>query len=276
MTPTSHVVRIGGFRTKYLEAGDPADPPVVFIHEGSFGADAASSFGAVMAELAEDYHVLAPDLLGWGGTDKVAFLDRSPYVPRVEHVAAFCDSLALTDVRFVGNSFGGSLVLRAAAGTAPAWPMHSAVSISGTGGPDRLPEATAAIADYTPSLEDARRLTGWLVEDPDVVGDHVQQRYQNSLIPGHWEVMNAPRLKNPALAAAPSRSDPYPDSLSQCAVPILLVEGRHDRMLEPAWSERLVTHLPKGERIVVDAAHSPNIDKPALVVRLLRDFFGRS
>ena len=273
-TLTSRTLRIGGFRTKFIEAGDPTAPAVVFVHDGAFGGDGHNTFGEVMRRLAGSYHVLAPDLLGWGGTDKVVFLDRSPYASRIEHIAAFCDTLGLDDAVFVGNSFGGSLVLRAATGPHPAWPMRAAVSISGTGGPFRLPKATAAIGDYTPSIEDAHKLTGWLVEDAGTVEEHVRNRYRASMIPGHWEAMNALRLRNPSLPEPAPRTDPFPEDLAYSPVPMLLIEGSKDRMLEPGWSEKLAGHNPDIERMVIDAAHSPNIDQPEFTAGLIRNFLG--
>jgi len=58
-----------GFDVAYAEAGDPAAPDVVLLH----GVDAAASareFAGVFDALAEDYHVLAPDLPGFGGSDR--------------------------------------------------------------------------------------------------------------------------------------------------------------------------------------------------------------
>lgn len=58
-----------GFEVAYTEAGDPENPDVVLLH----GVDAAASsreFGEVFEALAEDYHVLAPDLPGFGRSDR--------------------------------------------------------------------------------------------------------------------------------------------------------------------------------------------------------------
>jgi pimeloyl-ACP methyl ester carboxylesterase len=62
-----------GFDVAYTEAGDPDDPDLVLLH----GINAAASnheFYAVFEELAEEYHVLAPDLPGFGHTDRPPLL----------------------------------------------------------------------------------------------------------------------------------------------------------------------------------------------------------
>lgn len=62
-----------GVDVAYTEAGDPADPELVLLH----GVNAASSsheFVNVVDTLAEDYHVIAPDLPGFGGSDRPPLL----------------------------------------------------------------------------------------------------------------------------------------------------------------------------------------------------------
>lgn len=58
-----------GFDVAYTEAGDPEAPDVVFLH-GVNAAASSHEFAGVFGALAEDYHVLAPDLPGFGGSDR--------------------------------------------------------------------------------------------------------------------------------------------------------------------------------------------------------------
>ncbi|TQM11545.1 alpha/beta fold hydrolase [Pseudonocardia kunmingensis] len=273
MTSTyeTKTVVAGGFRTGYLEAGDPSKQTVVLIHDGGFGTTAELCWGGMITPLAERYHVLAPELLGWGSTDKVVFLDRSPYVPRVAHVAAFCAELGVRTAHFVGASFGGSLLLRAVTDPARPWPVDRAVSISGTGGPYRLPEGIAALADYTPSLADAERMTGLVVRSTEGMQAHVRARYENSLIPGHWEAMAAPRLSNPAVERK-LPPDPFLENWATVSTPVLLVEGRHDVLLEKGWAKKLADIAPGAYATEVDHAHEPNVDAPGETARLVLDF----
>ncbi len=58
-----------GMDIGYTEAGDPSDPDLVLFH----GVNAAASngeFREIFHELAEDYHVVAPDLPGFGLSDR--------------------------------------------------------------------------------------------------------------------------------------------------------------------------------------------------------------
>lgn len=264
-------VDAGGFRTAYLEAGDPGNPTAVLVHDGAFGTTAELCWAPMIERLSGKFHVLAPDLLGWGGTDKVVYLDRSPYAARVPHVAAWCATVGVTDAAFVGASFGGSLVLRALVDPSSAWPIARAVSVSGTGGPYRLPAGIEALGSYEPSMAEAGRLTGLLVTSLDGLADHVETRYRNSLVPGHWEAMKAPALKNPAVERA-LPADPFFDQLAQVTAPVLLVEGRNDQLLEKQWAKKLAEVAPTAQVVETDYGHEPNIEAPDALVDLILPF----
>ena len=63
------VFRWRGMDVAYTEAGDPDDPDLVLLH----GINAAGSSGewrAVFDDLADDYHVIAPDYPGYGRSDR--------------------------------------------------------------------------------------------------------------------------------------------------------------------------------------------------------------
>ncbi|MDS0293471.1 alpha/beta fold hydrolase [Halogeometricum luteum] len=64
-----HTYRWRGIDVRYAEAGDEDAPTLVLLH----GVNAAASngeFREVFDELAEDYHVVAPDLPGFGTSDR--------------------------------------------------------------------------------------------------------------------------------------------------------------------------------------------------------------
>ncbi len=63
------VFRWRGMDVAYTEAGDPDDPDLVLLH----GINAAGSSGewrAVFDDLADEYHVVAPDFPGYGRSDR--------------------------------------------------------------------------------------------------------------------------------------------------------------------------------------------------------------
>jgi pimeloyl-ACP methyl ester carboxylesterase len=62
-----------GFDVAYTEAGDPDDQTLVLLH-GVNAAGSSHEFRYVVDDLAEEYHVLAPDLPGFGHSDRPPLL----------------------------------------------------------------------------------------------------------------------------------------------------------------------------------------------------------
>lgn len=267
-----HQIKLGPVRTRYFEGGNPLGPTVVMIHEGGFGGDALNTYGRLVERLADDYHLVLPEMLGFGGTDKAVFFGENPYEPRLRHLAAFFDALDLKNAHFVGNSFGGGIVLRLSIRDETSWRMRSVTSISGTGGPFRTAEALKDLAEYQPSVEDARRIDTWILAPGAQDDDHAQARFESSMRPGQWESMMAPTLRNPA-QPEPSRAWDFPAVLSSSVVPTMLVAGSVDRMLEQGWEDKLSQHLNDVRVERIQAGHSPNISHPDETAKLLRDFF---
>ena len=58
-----------GIDVRYAEAGDEDDPDLLLLH-GINAAGSNGEFREVFDELAEDYHVVAPDLPGFGTSDR--------------------------------------------------------------------------------------------------------------------------------------------------------------------------------------------------------------
>lgn len=273
---------LGSIKISYLAAGpsDESSEVIFLLHDGAYGSDAELAWAQAIPTLSRRYRVIAPDLLGYGQSDKVAYFDRTVHSAQTDLVAAICTALGLNDrrVHFVGTSFGGGLVVSAAARQPSVWPMASGVSIGGTSGYARHRAVFAQLQDYDQSMEDARRITGLLVAaDLDTLTEHVVRRHSNGMLPGHWETLCAPRVHSPAaVAAASGASRPSPlDFLSNCDVPLLFVEGREDRLLESGWARRLAAVAPNGEATEIEGAHCPNIDNPTEVTAAILRFVGR-
>ncbi len=102
-----------GFDVAYTEAGDPEDPDLLLFH-GVNAAASSHEFHRVFGVLAEEYHVIAPDLPGFGGSDRPPLLySASLYETFVADAIA---DLAETPV-VVGSSLTGSYVATAAGET---------------------------------------------------------------------------------------------------------------------------------------------------------------
>jgi pimeloyl-ACP methyl ester carboxylesterase len=65
--------RWNGFDVAYTEAGDPGDPDLLLLH-GINAAAAKHEWDPIFERLAEDHHVVAPDLPGFGHSDRPPLL----------------------------------------------------------------------------------------------------------------------------------------------------------------------------------------------------------
>lgn len=68
-----HTYRWRGMDVAYTEAGDPDAPDVVLVH-GVNAAASSKEFAEIFEDLAEEYHVIAPDLPGFGCSDRPPLL----------------------------------------------------------------------------------------------------------------------------------------------------------------------------------------------------------
>ncbi|MGI5274601.1 haloalkane dehalogenase [Nonomuraea sp. CA-218870] len=103
-----------GLRMAYVETGPPDGEPVVLLHgEPSW----SFLYRHVMPELgAAGLRAVAPDLVGFGRSDKPAEPGDHTYARHVEWTRALLyDALGLTGVTLVGQDWGGLIGLRLAA-----------------------------------------------------------------------------------------------------------------------------------------------------------------
>ncbi|GAA5201775.1 hypothetical protein GCM10023346_46920 [Arthrobacter gyeryongensis] len=264
---------LGAIDIAYHDVGPrDAEDVIVLLHDGAYGSSATLAWERMMPLLASRFRVIAPDLVGYGASSKVTFFDRPAQAAHGEVVAALLTNLGIEAPRVhaVGSSFGGSAAVTAAR-TRFGRPWTSAVSIGGSLGYGRNGVAFDELQRYDQSIEDARRITGLLVEDVDQWEAHVKERHANGLLPGHWEALSAARVKAPQRNAA-AAPPPLSVRLASCQAPVLFVEGEKDQLLVRGWTEDLAAMVPNGRAITVPGAHCPNIDRPEGVLEVVVNF----
>jgi pimeloyl-ACP methyl ester carboxylesterase len=100
-------VTLHGHRIAYREAGDPQLPTLLLIH----GITSSShTWDPVIPALSEHAHVLAPDLLGHGGSDKPAADYSLGALASI--VRDLLEHLGLERVTVVGHSLGGGVAMQ--------------------------------------------------------------------------------------------------------------------------------------------------------------------
>jgi pimeloyl-ACP methyl ester carboxylesterase len=84
--------------------------------------------------------------------------------------------------------------------------------------------------------------------------------------------MMAPHLPVPAALQGARPEDPYPANLSQVQVPVLLVAGVLDPLVELGWTRNMLEFLPHAQVANLPYKHSPNISHPAQTWAVLNEF----
>ena len=264
-------VETGSFRTHYYAAGPVDAPSVVLVHDGAWGGDGYVTWSEVMLDLAGEYRVYAPDLLGFGRSDKAVFLDRAPYEPRVHQIGLFCRAMGIDrPTHFVGTSFGGSVVLRAATGSD--WSAASMTTIGGTGGPWRTQKGVDLLGELQPGVEYLREVVAMLTNSAAGYEDNVARRRVNTLLHGHYGAMVAPRLKHPE--GSPERiPDGFPGTVAAARCPVWLIEMSDDQVIESGWAAHVEAAAPDVRVLRLEGPHSPNLTEPAALAARLRSIF---
>ena len=106
-------VDAAGTRTWYLEAGK-GPQHLVLMHGGGIGIDAELTWFRNIAPLAEHFHVVAFDQIGFGKTGMPARREEFGKLLRTEHALAVLDALGLDRAILVGHSEGGFIATRIA------------------------------------------------------------------------------------------------------------------------------------------------------------------
>lgn len=271
-----NVVVVNDLETRYLSGGpERPEGTVVLLHDGAWGASAEVTWGGLLPYAATRYRVIAPDLLGFGGSAKAIRLDQSPFGFRIRHLWALLDQLGVDEpVHLVGNSFGGSVALRAMTDPRSAARIASVTTISGTGGPWRS-ETGAELGRFDGTLADIRRIVGLLCGEAPGLEEQVQARHRWAVAPGHYSSVMAIHQPLPEALRVARPEDPYPGSLAGTTIPLLLVAGTADVLVDQAWTRHLRELVPHAEVAELPYRHAPNITHPEETWRVLDAFLDR-
>jgi len=259
----------GDVRTHFLEAG--SGPDLVLLHGGEYGASAEITWRHNIEALASKFHVVAPDILGWGQTEKIySFSD--PAGLRIRHLQRFLKTLGIGKAFFVGNSAGGGLILRTAVRHPPPLQIQKAVTICGNASVFKT-TSQGDLDNYTPSMENMKKIVALLYHDPKwQTEENIRERYESSIIPGAWETLSAARLRSPAHQVR-STTDEFVKQLSQLDIPLLIMSCNHDPLNQRDWDVSFQKIVP-GSKMhrFMHSAHEPQIEETEEFNRVLTEF----
>ena len=219
-------VDAAGIRTRVLELG--SGDPVILIHGGGAGADAWGNWKGVIPTLAQRFHVLAVDMLGFGKTDKpdpAKFAYSQP--ARNDHMIAVIEALGLSTTSLVGNSMGGATSL----GVAMKRPdLVAKLVLMGAGGlPLQMGESIRTILSFAPTRENMEKLIRVLTNDEFPI-DPAMVEHRMSLVesPGTMPAYGA------TMKWVAENGLVYPeDEIRKVKHKTLVIAGKEDKVVTP-------------------------------------------
>jgi 2-hydroxymuconate-semialdehyde hydrolase len=264
-------VDVGGIRTNYLKQGEGS--PLIFLHGSGPGVTAYANWRLVMPRLARHFSCYAPDVVGFGYTDRPSGF-RYGLDEWIAHVVGFMDACRIDKADVVGNSFGGALAVAMAVRHPDR--VDRLILMGSVAKSFPLTEGLDAVWGYRPSIDEMKRLVRLFAYDPALVTpDLVKSRYDASIRPSYQEsyeqMFPPPRQRHlDALATADNL-------LRQLRHRTLLVHGREDQIIPVDVSWSLSKLLPNSElHVFSGCGHWTQIEKCAEFCALAESFLLRN
>lgn len=182
---TGSFVQTGSFRTHYHEAGQ-GELTVLLLHGSGPGVSAWANWSTNIPSLAEQFHVVAPDTVGYGSTERPADIIYS-LRSWADHIWSFLDTQGLDRVAIVGNSLGGRIALEMA--TDAPERVDRMVLMGSPGLGMYVTEGLRALRAYEPSEQNmAAMLKEYFAVDKSIITPElVQRRHAASMEAGAHE-----------------------------------------------------------------------------------------
>ena len=265
-------ITAAGIRTNYHDSGG-AGAPVLLIHGSGPGVSAWANWRLVMPALAQQARVIAPDMVGFGYTERpqgfVYSMDAW-----VRQAVGLLDALGIARTDLVGNSFGGGLSLALA--IAHPERVRRLVLMGSAGVSFPLTEGLDAVWGYTPSVENMRAIMDYFAFDQGLMSDDLARlRFEASIRPGFQEsfaaMFPAPRQRwIEALASAEADIRALPHQA-------LVIHGREDRVIPLSTSLTLSSWIQRSQlHVYGQCGHWTQIEHAARFARLVGDFLAEA
>lgn len=215
----------GGIETNYHDVGSGA--PVLLIHGSGPGVTAWANWRLVLPELAKTCRAIAPDMVGFGYTERPAGIEYG-VDGWVAHAIGLLDALGIEQTDLIGNSFGGAIALALAIRHPQR--VRKLVLMGSVGVPFDITRELDAVWGYEPSLAAMRGLLDIFAHDRSLVNDELAElRYQASIRPGFQESFSA---------MFPAPRQRWVDAMASAEADIrairhktLVIHGRDDRVI---------------------------------------------
>jgi 2-hydroxy-6-oxonona-2,4-dienedioate hydrolase len=251
----------GGMNVHYHDVG--TGDPVLFLHSYGPGTTAWITFHKTVGLLSQHFRCILMDLPNFSKTGPIVYRE-GVHAVQARTAVALLDALGIAQAHWVGNSQGGQSAMVAAI----SYPERVGKFVMGgshigTGGdryllanrPSEGSRATQrAIAD--PRHENIRDYLRVHIDDETLVTDELVD-YIHRAHTWSQEFIEARRQ-------SVSLPHDYTQDLAGIRAPVLLIHGRHDRMVPFEVSIAILNHIADSRLVLLNnCGHWPPFEKPA-------------
>ena len=268
-------IRTGEFNSNVHDVGTGGGLPVMLIHGSGPGVSAWANWRQAIPALARDRRVIAPDMVGFGYTDRPAGIQYSMDT-WVRQGLDLLDALGLEKVHLVGNSFGGHSAV-AFALAHPARVGKLVLMGGGTGGPSQfVPMPTEGIKLLQglyrdPTIENLKKMMAVFVFDTSSLTEALYQARLDNMMSRKDHLENFVK----SLAANPKQFPDYGPRLGEITAPTLVIWGRDDRFVPMDVGLRLLWGMPNAELHIFNrCGHWAQWEHADKFNRMVLDFLG--
>lgn len=255
---------VNGNKIRYLEWGDSKDT-VVLLH-GLGGM--AERWLPVIPFLSKKYKVIAPDLIGYGQSDKPQTDYTSDFFR--ESMLGFLNALSLQSVFMVGTSLGGEIVAECAATQSSLIKKIVMVSPAGI-----MKKATPVLDAYTMA---ALYPTHESVKTAYQMMTGKNKEIDNQSVDNFILNMTRPNAKMVFLSTllGMKNSPVLTERLRLIKAPVLLMWGNEDKMIPIEYAKEFATSIPNCEFVIMNGCgHTPYQEKSAEFSKIVLDFLSK-
>lgn len=266
--PQEKFATIFGAKVRYLEAGDPAKPAVILLH--GMGGNADAAWPLTVPALAANYRVIAPDLLGFGKSDKPMINYRIGFY--VDFLDKFMSELKVEKASLVGNSMGGWISVL----YATKYPARTAkvvlVDAGGYAPPAGFDYGKLAVTMNPSTRESVKAGMKLLFYNSAMFQSDAAA---DSLLAARIAANDGYTIQT-LIRNAQYADEYFDDEVKALKHPTLIIWGKQDGITPVTEGERLKKDIAGSELVIFDqAGHAPQFEKAADFNKKLLEFLAK-
>ena len=249
---------VWGYKIRYLEEGN-SKKNVILLH-GLGGS--AERWLKVIPLLSSKYRVIAPDLIGFGHSDKPSVDYTIEFFAK--YLSGFINFLGINKTILIGSSLGGQVAAECAGSNGS---IERLVLVAPSGA---MKHSTPTIDAYMMAAlypnPNSARIAFEMMSGTGTVDD--------STVNNFVERMSSPNAKLAFISSVLSvKNSQIRDSLQRIKIPTLLLWGKEDKMIPIEYAQEFITSIRNCKfRELNGIGHLPHVENAERFVQSVLEF----